>query len=997
MRKLICLAGAAIAIFLLPQVTLAAGLIIGPLCLDGVQGLKKDAESTIGDGGTWTPIDYHIVSESARIAIFPQDISETETLETCAQTEARMVAAGIQPIFSGRQTALQLRAFVYEGTQNNRVQINKEDFSATVVFADAGEHPVAGGRLSYKGSKLWIKSSKTILSKNDGIHGAILVTSWNRTIVGAHINLPGGLEYVADIRPRDEGNMTVEMDLNTGAAVVLDGDLVGIPKQEKVANARLDVLELNEASLPAASVRVVANHGVAEVWLGKVNGKAASARLPGKKINWTLDSTQVASDAIEAAVTQAKEGFIVGPATLHSLSLKSDSVRASNTAGQAFATGKGNINAQVLSAQDFDLRGDWLAPLNTALAPIFSNGRVTNLRLSLSGSQHNPSASIQLASLAMSIGALDLVRPTTLTTGTKPINVEISVPLDLEIPATGGSVELHDGAREIVLRGDLAALRLHGRIVIPLDDLLNSRLEIPQGQFNLEIGAAVSVSPFLAGTRPNFGSARIGVVNASDVVVASKSTGRLLLTTDILALGQPVFKVGDEGTSSPASLTLNSEGGAKLIYSLDSSKVLLGQAKFHATDIQFSLTGPAPHVLDFNGDLIREPRVEIKELQLEIDKLGSISIERGKISVLKIAADSIERRRRAGQPKGPAYSGKIIQPFEVETIVAGQVKIEDSVLFGGLDIKKPRFALEKGDFEPGDGSRFSNASIAIAVDRITQIGVAEEKQAFYTNAALAVSGRMHVDSGDFAVNNGIDAALRLRVSGPERAMSGVGNLDIGAFTGNARSSMEIDFKCNDVPKLKVPIEFNFGMTGSSFVATMHEGQLSAEGSVGPLGFDVHSVGSTGCNSPSDKKVIAAAQHGWTDGICTQLVPPKAWACKWEWDTPEVSFTYHIRLDVAALNAPVAMTNPRFYYQNSKVAVCNLGAVSVGVPFVFVGGYSPQIETNFGGDAEKIVNAIIAATFHPAQSLFATSLLTGAGWLVSEALTGSGNLLCIGRI
>jgi len=171
--------------------------------------------------------------------------------------------------------------------------------------------------------------------------------------------------------------------------------------------------------------------------------------------------------------------------------------------------------------------------------------------------------------------------------------------------------------------------------------------------------------------------------------------------------------------------------------------------------------------------------------------------------------------------------------------------------------------------------------------------------------------------------------------------------------------------------------------------------LAVAGVLKPFGFDVHTVGDgAGCNSPSEELVVASAQSGWTWGLCSKNL--EVYRCKWEWSTPKIAFNYNIRLDVKHLNAPVVMTNPRLFYRDGKVAFCNVGAAAIGA-ITFVGGYSPQIETPFGGDGEKLVNAMIAANFIVPQTLIGTSLLNGVGWLASLGATVGGNLMCIGKL
>ncbi len=986
-----------VALMLTPAAS-AAGLIVGPLCLDGVYGTPRPSESTDTPSGRWTPTDYAIQSRARapRIAIFTKPIPESPILETCLQIEARMLSAGVRPLLAGRMTALELRANIFNGPGGNRVQINPKALKATLVSVDSGELTVAGGTLRFAGSRLWVTTRKTVLTSKDDIEGVFEIEAWDRTISGAKVALNGGMEYRVDLRPRNGGNLKVEIDLASAAALLQKGDLIGKPAGvPAMGSVQLDVLELKEAALAAGVVRVVADRGLAQVTLEDLKGQAASTRIPGSRLQWATAAADVAAAVLQAPARQEPGGLVLGTAVLRKLSLSGESLQALAQSNQFVATGRGTVSAELLSAGQLDLKGRWPAPANTALAAIFPDGKVAPFVMALSGVQEAPLAALELGASVMALGGLELQRSTTLATTPVPLEVGVRLPVDISVPAAKGKVEFKDKDRTVALQGSLDSLELHGSLVLRLDDLEQSRLEVARDQFQLKIGTAVAATPFLAGTRPNFAAVGIGVSNLTDLVVSKAHKGQLLLTTGVIALGEPVFRVGEGGSASKASLTITSEGNVRLLYGLDDSRIILAQGTFRVRDARFKLLGPTPHVLDLNGDLLSEPELDMTELLLEVDKLGPIAIERGRMDKLKVLAQSLERRRKPDQPKALSYSGRVTQPLEVDSLVAAQLKIDDEVALGGLEMQGLRFGLADARFSFGTDARLERAAVSLSAERLRQVQVGDRKANFFTNVALYVDGRMRLSGPDFSVNEGVGTKLRLHAGGPESSLSGSGNLDVDGFTGHARSRLDIGFKCKNSDKLAVPIEYNFGLVGASFSANLREGILSAEGELKPFGFDVHTVGDgAGCNSPSEELVVASAQSGWTWGLCSKNL--EVYRCKWEWSTPKIAFNYNIRLDVKHLNAPVVMTNPRLFYRDGKVAFCNVGAAAIGA-ITFVGGYSPQIETPFGGDGEKLVNAMIAANFIVPQTLIGTSLLNGVGWLASLGATVGGNLMCIGQL
>lgn len=973
----------------------AAGIIVGPLCLDGVNVTSHPNKRTVTATGYWTPTDYKLSGATGHLIVFNKPIGESEKLETCEEILERMRSAGSHAVVAGQISSLKLLVSVFTGNAGNRVQIDNEAFSATLVKVDHGEHPMAGGSIDFQGSKAWVRSSSDILSTATAIEGELEIETWNRTVKNARVAVPGGAEYRADLSPYNEGNLTVRLNLATDVATLWEGDLRGIPGPATAGNWRLPIIEADGAAVNAATLRVLASKGPAALSIGGLRGQANALRVLGKRLAWELPAASIEAGSLDGKALQSAQGFLLDAPVLRETKLRAAMASVQNLAGAHLVDGPLALDLALLSIEKIKGIAQWSMPTSAPLSPVFAAHKIANMRMDIDGSQAMPTMKMALDANAMRVGGIEIERAIGIASASLPLNLEIVLPVDIDLPAATGSVTVHDGQQTAILTGRLDAFVIKGSIVIPIDKPGDTRLEVGANDFRLAVGAAVSLSPFIVGSKPNFGRATLVFHSASKLVVGAVKSGQVIAAAATMVLGEPVIKVGDGGTQSRATLSLNAEGEVKLLYDLALSKMVIGQAKLTAKDLDFKLVDASPAVLDFNGDKLTDPSVKLAEMTIDIDHLGPVNLERAELKRLKATASSLRRERAAGQTDGMAYSGSLSNALSLASATAAQLKFDDALVLGAMELSDLAFEVTQANFDLGKGTTFSNAGLGLSVAKVTQIEFAGSKQNSYTNMRLGVAGTLGLSTPEFSVNGGIGTRLALAVDGPEQALNGIGSLQISAFTGNARSELEIGFKCKDSDKLHVPIEFNFGMGAGTFVATMKVGVLDARGSVGPIGVDLHTVGGSECDSPSEKLVVVPEARGWTDGICTQVWPPKVWRCRWEWRTDEVSLGYHIKLAIRFANIPVVMSNPHLFYSNGKMAVCNAGAVTVG-PVVIVGGYSPQVETSFGGDGEKLINALIAANFESYQTLVATGIANGAGWLASTTLTTVGNALCIGR-
>jgi hypothetical protein len=367
-------------------------------------------------------------------------------------------------------------------------------------------------------------------------------------------------------------------------------------------------------------------------------------------------------------------------------------------------------------------------------------------------------------------------------------------------------------------------------------------------------------------------------------------------------------------------------------------------------------------------------------------------VESAEIETLNINASHLAKTRPAGATTGLTYSGELDGPLTLAMARAARVSVGDVMVLGGIEIDSLDLSIKKASVDLGGGISIANGSLALKIGQIREISLPDRRFKQVQDGQLSIRGNLALHSPAMSINDSVDTMIHLGLSGPEDALNGTGSWDFGKFTGNARSRLGIKFNCRDTGQLDVDMETNIAVGGGSVHARMVKGSLSADGGIGPITAFAHSLDpNTGCDSPVEKHIVAEKGKYWTDGICNRGW--QIYSCRWE--SPEVSYAYHVHLGVRLLSANLTMTNPHLYLSSrGEVSVCNLGAVLV-MPLAQLGGYSPGIDSPYPG-LDNIVNGIIQIGFEPFQSVLVTGLGTGIGWFVSSAASTAGNLLCIGK-
>jgi hypothetical protein len=168
--------------------------------------------------------------------------------------------------------------------------------------------------------------------------------------------------------------------------------------------------------------------------------------------------------------------------------------------------------------------------------------------------------------------------------------------------------------------------------------------------------------------------------------------------------------------------------------------------------------------------------------------------------------------------------------------------------------------------------------------------------------------------------------------------------------------------------------------GAALDISLVRGKAVAEGNFAGFGMAMVSTAETECGGDWQKVVLIPAQSGWTDGICPTWSEPFR-HCRWEWETPEVSYEYRTKAVVRALTGTLQMAVPDIRFGDKKAFICNRGPANVA-PIAIIGGYYPEFRGNIPV-LSQVANVLVGIVAESAESGIATALGNGLGGLATS--------------
>jgi hypothetical protein len=632
---------------------------------------------------------------------------------------------------------------------------------------------------------------------------------------------------------------------------------------------------------------------------------------------------------------------------------------------------------------------DWEAPSIDGLPLRIPKGTAQNLRLAFKGAPGNPNVTGRVSLHALAMSGLEISHRVNLPFVVGASSSTIRIPLDVNLPAVGGAITLSDYDQKVLLQADLMRFLLKGTLVVDLANPLDgSRLDLPAKGFALELANTIALTPWLAGTKPGFAKLGVGLSNSKPASIGRKSgEGQFEITTDLLTLAEPVFRMGEAATARRASLRLESAGKAQLSYGLADKKLVTDRLKFEAKDIVIRMLDPGGSV-DIGETLVSEPELTIKRCLMDIDREKDVNV--ALIEQLSLNGTTYSKSRT--KKTETAYGGTQASPFAIEKAVGINEFNDTSITVRGIDAHSVRFALKDAFLTIGESLVLQNAGIAISANRIQSIDevlknadgtdqmdengkVRRERRTYLSKLVVRAGGRLR--ESEFSDNMQLDvppsvSGLEIEANGRSDELDASGGFTISPFSGRFQSDLELPFSCKDGQKRYAPVEARFTTGGGSLGLKTQKGKTAVEGPLIGLSMIYKSDTARECDGRSEKKVLSPRQEWWTWGICPTWREPFR-KCKWSTVIPEISIGYHFRYGFYHLLGHAAITAPIMTIKDSQTKFCFAPPVILS-PVEVAMGISPQVEFSGArpGDLEKVLNGII----HASLTIMETTVLTG---------------------
>jgi hypothetical protein len=975
-----------------------AGVAIGCFCMDGVRGTPHpNADWQEGDGvwKRWTySYDKRSGSGVARLFIFDRPVRHQEERLGCDEIAARARNTGARLMLSGSLNSLKMEANLFRANQGeNRFQVNAGQLEAELGHVTSGALRIGGGTMNLAGARLYVRLPARLLALAERLEGAMEIEAWNRTLEGATFRLPGGTTFSTTLSPVDpqRENVFVHVDLKTGDAQLWRARLAGTPPSPlHMPSLVVAGLAVEEAQLTVPRVALTANLGKLAGSLEDAAGSGARATLARSTVTTTVENPALRWKVADSPVDASADELTMSALSLVDAAVSSSHAEVRAAGGLIALSGAAEAKLAKLSATEATGHLHWTSPKVDALSFLLPSGAVDGLDIEIGGPLDTPRLRGAAAVQRFAVGPLAIDRSLPVAFDLAGGGEELRFPLKFALPGPlGAGVVLHDTDQSVALTATLIQVDLDSTVVLAWPDLLQSRLEVPSDRFHLTLASSVATHPLLSGSVPTFGSGTLAISNFTSLRVGKTSSGLLHLAANALALGQPILRIGEQGTESASTLKLTSTASVTLGYDLATSKMSLRKGKLLADGVEFALVDPNA-TIDLAGTLVTSPRLKLDHLAIEVDEEQQPSVSRASLQGVEIGAAHIARRASPGQSNEVTFEAVPARPLSIALVEAANASVADAIDFRAITVRGIDFALRDAEARFGGGFGVHGASLAL---RATSIAAAEEAGVptySFEDAAFEAKGRLST-SGQVHINGDTGFSVALKVSGKSNHLSGTGGATLAGFTGSAQSELPLTVACT----LQVPIEYNFSQGGVALAVTVRDGDFAASGDFDHLALLLHSKSGTSCDTASEEHVISPEHEAWTNGICG-LFPPHS--CRWSVTIPKVAFSWHKRFEIHELAGTAVLTRPRLDLQNGRLQVCNLGVISLGPPIgalVVIGGVSPQTDSAWPG-ADQIFNPIISGFFGMAESAVSTALLNGTGLLASAIATPSGNILCLAQ-
>ena len=862
----------------------AADINIGPFCMSGVVSKSDPTDLSFSNGIQWMRVDYsYRTSKSpATLVIFSAPVShDPNAPPDCAQLRKEATKQGIAIILDGTIERLDMTARVGIGAPGNRFWIEPKpqgSLAVTMRRVESGLQPVGGGVLDLRGSKLWIRSVDQLLSTPAGISGELEVEAYDRPITGAKIRLQGGASATATLRqrqPNDE-NIVLRVDTATGTTKLWRANMFARDVAIHDGGLEVSTVRVEKFVGKASALSISAGGGELTGALTGFSGTAGNLLGGGPAFRFATNALEISKANLAGKVVQGDAEFALSGIRASDVVAKASAL--SLNAGQnTLAIGASAASVSDLSADAISADVQWQKPSIRGLPLGVPDGYGKTLQLKLQGEPASPRLSGSLLAGAFSLSGVRITRDLALRFGPAASGLAVDIPIDLKTSGVGGEVELSDYDQKTVVRADLADLRLKAVLHLDLDDPVEkSTFDIPAGGIEVGLSAAVSLTPWLAGTKPGFGKVGVKLGNSEPVTLKhTKPVGFFDLSSDIIVLANPVMRFGEGAQARRASLTLNSVGNAAFTYGADDRKLVTQKARFETkSPTMFGMLDPGGTV-DIGGTIVAEPKVSVDKLLIELDRKKDVRVTEAETIIISGSTYDHPRRERSET----AFSGQQAAPFSVHKLVGKPEFNDTSITIREIEANTVSFALSNASMTLGESLVLSKSNLAISADQIRSVDEVQKKadgtddtdptgnvirnrRLYLKNLNVAANGKLK--ESEFSDSMQLDVPpdvknLSLSASGRSDQLNGSGAFSVSEFSGRFQSEVEFQFACKGGGHPKAPTEARFttlGTPGGAIQLRINNGKFAAEGLLAGLNILYKGDTARECDSDSISNVIS---------------------------------------------------------------------------------------------------------------------------------------------
>ncbi len=975
---------------------IAAGLQIGPICLDNVKIQNQPNDTTFTNDGRWDGVIFKssIGSSKSKLVVLDQPIDPSIGSRTCDEVRKLAESSGRKVLLSGTPLAVNIRGFVFTSNSgSNRIRIDPGSMFITIGHVDSGDLPLAGGTVHLSGSRLWLTNTTEILDTASSAVGTVEIEAWDRKIENVKMTVGGASISDISFLPRNsqDTNSKFRLDISTGNVRFWQGDYVTKSfSANNLPHLDFETIQADRVTLAARDLHLLARNGAISLASDDVSGEADAAHSTGL-VTLSSNNPHFTVEQIQSEVVDELTDFKVSNFIFKNLSFNTVKAWLGDATGSKLLEGQAAGKVSDLEFKKMNAQISFLNPISDLLSAVVDENGAQSVQLSLTEADSilDVAGKATLKNIRLANFLFDT--PQSVVLPSTRINIsnasaELRFPFDISIPKASGTITVGDNAHKTILSGTVGSFNLAGDIVIPLQELENTRMEIPAEALKADVFSISFLQPALAGTEPTFGNASMTVHNPGRVTLGRSSSGELWGSVSTLVLAQPAMQLGQNGSAKHITASLTTKGNAEVAFDLATTKLFLARAEFEIDqfDAKFVEKGA---VVDLNGILITDPAIHMEKFYVGVFRDSGISTGKATLNALNVSATELMRPEDPSKQNEISFSAKLAMPFTVSSIEASSAHISDSIQIDALTITNLSVALSDANVNFGKSIKLHNGTFSLSIASLISRPSALQPIVEWHNAQIHGAGSLDINQ-----NNNPDASLDISVSGDEDKLTGSGQASISGFTGHAISDAGLGFECDDHSNLSIPIEYNYAIAGAMANISAVSGRFTLYASVGPLGLFVHSIRGAQCKAEHRKWVVVPAQHGWTWGFCSKGF--EVYRCQWEWSTAEVNFWYHIKLEVLYLQAGLAFESSGIYLEDGHASLCNQTMV-LPEGIIVAGGYVPEIETNFPG-ADEIINTLISVALVPVQSVAATgianSLITGASIVATG--TSAGSVTCM---